>query len=101
MIKNFDDLPDTITPADYAEWRCIGINSARNRFYAKGFPRIPGFGSRLLADKRAVLMYDLNLKIDDFYKIVEKKSEKINNTNEKIDSNKEEIYEIRVKRKDL
>ena len=61
----FNDLPDTITPFDYAEWRGIGENKAREIFNSKGFPRIQGTGVKQLADKRAVLLYELGLKEEE------------------------------------
>lgn len=63
--KNYEDLNDTITPYDYAEWRGIGENKAREIFNSKDFPRIPGTGVKQLADKRGVLLYDLGLTDKD------------------------------------
>ena len=40
----FKDLPETITPYDYADWRGIGENKAREIFNSKDFPRIKGTG---------------------------------------------------------
>ncbi len=57
----FCDLPETISPEDYAKWRGIGIAKARERFNAVNFPRIDGIGTKLIADKRAVLLYDLGM----------------------------------------
>ena len=57
--KTYSDLPDTITPMDYADWRGIGENKAREIFNSNGFPRIKGTGVKQVADKRAVLLYDL------------------------------------------
>lgn len=57
----FKDLPDTINYLDYAGWRQIGENNARNIFHSKGFPLIKGVGNKLLADKRAVLLWDLGI----------------------------------------
>ena len=57
--KTYADLPDTITPMDYAEWRGIGENKAREIFNSKGFPRIVGTGVKQIADKRAVMIFDL------------------------------------------
>lgn len=57
----YKDLPDTITPADYAKWRGIGENKSYEIFNSKGFPLIKGMGVKKLADKRAVLLYDLGL----------------------------------------
>lgn len=58
-------MPDTITPFDYADWRGIGENKAREIFNRKDFPRIKGTGVKQVADKRAVLLYDLGLKEED------------------------------------
>lgn len=63
--KNYEELPDTITPYDYAEWRGIGENKAREIFNSKDFPRILGTGVKQLADKRGVLLYDLGLAEED------------------------------------
>ena len=57
--KKYKDLPDTITPYDYMEWRGVGEHTAREKFNSKGFPRIEGTGVKQLADKRAVLLYEL------------------------------------------
>ena len=46
MSIKFDELPDTFTPDDYAEWRGIGLDHARNRFHAKGFPILNVAGNR-------------------------------------------------------
>lgn len=59
--KKYSDLPDTITPFDYAEWRGVGENTAREIFNSKGFPRLKGTGVKQLADKRRVLLYELGL----------------------------------------
>lgn len=72
MNIKFEDLPDTITPEDYAKWRGIGIDNARNYFHSKGFPRITSAGNRLIADKRAVLMYDLKLETKDLANFINK-----------------------------
>lgn len=61
----FQNLPDTITPYDYAEWRGIGENKAREIFNSKGFPRLKGTGTKQVADKRAVLLYELGLKEEE------------------------------------
>ena len=63
--KKYDELPDTITPYDYADWRGIGENKAREIFNSKGFPRIKGTGVKQVADKRAVLLFDLGLEDDE------------------------------------
>ncbi len=59
--RNYVDLPDTITPFDYADWRGVGESTARERFNSKGFPRLEGTGVKQLADKRRVLLYELGL----------------------------------------
>lgn len=63
--KNYTDLDDTITPLDYAEWRGVGENTARNIFNMQGFPRIKGAGVKQIADKRAVLVFELGLSEED------------------------------------
>lgn len=63
--KNYEELPDTITPYDYMEWRGVGEPTARNIFNSKGFPRIQGTGVKQVADKRAVLLYEMGLSEDD------------------------------------
>ena len=103
MIIKFEDLPDTITPEDYAKWRGIGIDNARTYFHSKGFPRITSAGNRLIADKRAVLMYDLKLEAKDLVNF-----ENVNNSNNNnilaqniMPTNildKEQTYTITIKR---
>lgn len=63
--KTFNELPETITPYDYADWRGVGENTARNIFNSKGFPRLQGTGVKQLADKRAVLLFELGLKEEE------------------------------------
>ncbi len=63
--KTYQELPDTITPYDYAEWRGCGENKAREIFNSEGFPRIKGVGVKQLADKRAVLLHELGLTAED------------------------------------
>lgn len=63
--KKYEDLSDTITPLEYADWRGIGENKAREIFNSKGFPRLKGTGTKQVADKRAVLLYDLGLQEED------------------------------------
>lgn len=60
--KTYDELPETITPYDYADWRGVGESTARNIFNMKDFPRIKGTGVKQLADKRAVYLFELGLK---------------------------------------
>lgn len=61
----FKELPDTITPLDYAKWRGIGENKAREIFNRKDFPRIKGTGVKQIAEKKAVLIYDMGLTGED------------------------------------
>lgn len=63
--KTYKELPDTITPYDYADWRGCGENKAREIFNSKGFPRIQGVGNKQLADKRAVFIFELGLSGED------------------------------------
>ena len=73
----YEDLPDTITPLDYANWRGCGEASARNIFNSKGFPRIKGTGVKQLADKRAVLLFELGLTGEDLMKVLKEMAQKI------------------------
>lgn len=75
--KTFSELPDTITPYDYAEWRGIGENKAREIFNSKGFPRIEGVGVKQIADKRAVYLHELGLSEDDKKEILKEMARKI------------------------
>lgn len=67
---NYQDLPDTITPLDYADWRGIGENKAREIFNRKDFPKIKGMGTKLIADKRAVFIYELGLDEEEKQKLL-------------------------------
>lgn len=69
MAKTYEELPDTIGVLDYMEWRNCGRCTADAVFHAKGFPRIKNAGTKLIADKRAVLLYELGLE-DDKLQIV-------------------------------
>ena len=64
-VKTFKELPDTITPLDYAKWRNCGETKAREVFNSKGFPKIQGVGNKQLADKRAVFIYELGLNKEE------------------------------------
>jgi len=75
--KTFSELPDTITPYDYAEWRGIGENKAREIFNGQGFPRIEGVGVKQIADKRAVYLYELGLSEDDRKEVLKEMARKI------------------------
>lgn len=61
----YEDLPDTITPIEYMLWRGCGRATADAVFHAKDFPRIQNTGTKLMADKRAVLLYELGLSGED------------------------------------
>ena len=73
----FQNLPDTITPFDYAEWRGIGENKAREIFKSKGFPRLKGTGTKQVADKRAVLLYELGLKEEEKKEVLKEMARQI------------------------
>ena len=68
--KNYSDLPDTITPLDYADWRGVGESTAREIFNSKGFPRLKGTGVKQLADKRRVLLYELGLTDEQMMEVL-------------------------------
>lgn len=72
MSKIYDELPDTITPEDYTDCRGIGIEYARTYFHTQGFPRLENVGNRLIANKRAVLMFDLKLDDKEFVNFINK-----------------------------
>ena len=61
----YEDLPDTITPIEYMQWRGCGRATADAVFHAKDFPRIQNTGTKLMADKRAVLFHELGLPEED------------------------------------
>lgn len=75
--KTYEELPDTITPYDYAEWRGVGENTARGIFNSNGFPRIQGTGVKQIADKRAVFLHDLGLKEDEKQEVLREIAKKI------------------------
>lgn len=75
--KTYKELPDTITPYDYAEWRGCGENKAREIFNSKGFPRIQGVGVKQLADKRAVFLFELGLKEEDKKEVLKELAKEI------------------------
>lgn len=75
--KTYEELPDTITPIDYGYWRGIGENKAREIFNSKGFPRIKGTGAKQVADKRAVLLFDLGLTEEDKSEVLKEMAKKI------------------------
>ena len=75
--KTFNELPETITPYDYANWRGIGENKAREIFNRPDFPRIKGTGVKQLADKRAVLLYELGLKEEEKQEVLKEIAKKI------------------------
>ncbi len=75
--KTYKDLPDTITPYDYMEWRGVGENIAREIFNRKDFPRLKGTGVKQLADKRAVLLYELGLKPEEKQEVLKEIAKQI------------------------
>lgn len=75
--KTYEELPETITPLDYADWRGIGETKAREIFNSKGFPRIQGTGVKQLADKRAVYLYELGLTEEDKKEVLKEMARQI------------------------
>jgi len=96
----YEELPDTITPNDYAKWRRIGLNAAREAFKSRGFPILPHIGQKQLADKRAVLLFELGMNDEErtkFYKeLAEKLVSKKQKKEEMITSEKEKIPTYKV-----
>ena len=93
----FEDLPDTINPYDYADWRGVGENTAREIFNSKDFPRLPGTGVKQIADKRAVLLYELGLSEEDKKILLSEIAKKmVSNliSNKKYDQNKKYVSDI-------
>lgn len=75
--KTYEELPDTITPYDYAEWRGIGENKAREIFNKRDFPKIQSVGVKQIADKRAVFLYDLGLKEEEKQEVLKEMAKSI------------------------
>lgn len=75
--KTYKELPDTITPLDYAEWRGIGENKAREIFNSKGFPRLQGTGVKQVADKRAVFLFELGISEEDKKEVLKELAKQI------------------------
>lgn len=73
----FEELPDTITPEIYSDWRGVGIVKARERFHSYGFPLIEGCGANLIADKRAVFIHEFCLDKATKQMILEKIAEQL------------------------
>ena len=68
----FEDLPDTITPEMYSDWRGIGVVKARERFHSYGFPLIKDCGANLIADKRAVFIHEFGIDEETKKQLLEK-----------------------------
>ena len=75
--KRYEELPDVITPYDYADWAGIGENKAREIFNRKDFPRIKGTGVKQVADKRAVLLYQMGLSEEDRKEVLKEMAKSI------------------------
>lgn len=75
--KKYEDLPDTIGIEDYMEWRGVGKPIASAVFHSNGFPRIQNTGNKLLADKRAVFVHELQLKEDEKQELLKEIARKI------------------------
>ena len=68
----FEDLPDTITPEIYSDWRGIGVVKARERFHSYCFPLIKDCGANLIADKRAVFIHEFGTDEETKKQLLEK-----------------------------
>ena len=68
----FEDLPDTITPEMYSDWRGIGVVKARERFHSYGFPLLKDCGANLIADKRAVFIHEFGIDEETKKQLLEK-----------------------------
>lgn len=68
----FEDLPDTIIPEIYSDWREVGITKARERFHSYGFPLIKNCGANLIADKRVVFIYEFCTDEETKKELIEK-----------------------------
>jgi len=77
ITKNYEDLQDTITVEDYMAWRGCGRATADAVFHAKGFPRIPNTGTKLIADKRAVLLFEMGLSGENLQVVLKEVAQKI------------------------
>lgn len=77
MAKSYEELPDTIGVLDYMEWRNCGRCTADAVFHAKGFPRIPNAGTKLIADKRAVLLFEMGLSEENLQIVLKEVAQKI------------------------
>ena len=82
--KKWEDLPEVITPMDYAEVMGIGEQKAREFFKSKGFPRLPGTGVKQLAYRDLVKRFSEGKPLE----------EKIDNSNEEIVNLLTEIKEL-------
>lgn len=76
-VITYEDLPDTITVDDYGKWRRLGKAIASQKFHSKGFPRLQNCGNKLLADKRAVLLFELGLNEQDKQLVLKELAHKI------------------------
>ena len=65
VTMNWKDAPDTINPIIYSKIRGVSPQKAREIFNSKGFPRLKGTGTKQLADKRAVYLYEIGLSEED------------------------------------
>lgn len=77
QVITYEDLPDTITVDDYGKWRRLGKAIASQKFHSKGFPRLQNCGNKLLADKRAVLLFELGLNEEDKQFVLKELAHKI------------------------
>lgn len=75
--KNYEELPDTIGVTEYMEWRGCGRATADAVFHQKDFPRIKGVGNKLIADKRAVLLFETGLTEENKQEVLKEIARKI------------------------
>ena len=61
ITMTWDEAPDTINPDVYSKIRGISPQKARDIFNKKDFPRLESAGTKQLADKTAVRLYDMGI----------------------------------------
>ena len=72
----YKELPDTIGVLDYMKWRGCGRATADEVFHSRDFPKL-NIGTKLLADKRAVLIFELGLKETDKKELLKEMAKQI------------------------
>lgn len=61
--KKWNELPEIITPIDYADVVGIGEIKAREIFKKKEFPRVPGTGTKQLAYRDLAKAYSQGIDV--------------------------------------